>query len=119
MGVPKKILLIEDDPDALDALGLVLASRGFELAKAADGEAGVATALAFRPDVVICDWLLPGIDGIETARRIRAATGAAVIFVTAHSLADLRSRTSGLPVHAYLAKPIDGSRLTAALAELR
>jgi DNA-binding response OmpR family regulator len=67
---------------------------------------------------VICDWLLPGIDGIETARQIRAATGAAVIFVTAHSVADLRGRTSGLPVHAYLAKPIDGSRLNAALAEL-
>ena len=114
----KKILLIEDDRDALDALALILASRGFELATAADGETGIDKALAFRPDVLICDWLLPGIDGIEAARRIREATGAAVIFATAHSIADLRGRTAGLPVHAYLAKPIDGSRLSAALAEL-
>jgi DNA-binding response OmpR family regulator len=114
----KKVLLIEDDPDAADALALVLSSRGFELQTANDGEAGIEKAIEFRPDVLICDWLLPGIDGIATARTIRAATGAAVIFVTAHSVAELRARTADLPVHAYLAKPIDGSRLTAALAEL-
>jgi two-component system CheB/CheR fusion protein len=114
----RRILLIEDDRDALDALALVLASRGFELATAADGETGVDRSRTFRPDVLICDWLLPGIDGIEAARQIHAATGAAVIFVTAHSIADLRSKTAGFPVHAYLAKPIDGPRLTATLAEL-
>jgi DNA-binding response OmpR family regulator len=45
----KKVWLIEGDPDALDALALILASRGFELATAANGEAGIATAIALIP----------------------------------------------------------------------
>lgn len=114
----KKILLVEDDRDALDALALVLSSKGFELETALDGAVALDKALRFRPDVVICDWLLPGVDGIATARALHAATGAAIIFVTAHSLAELRSRTGDLPVRAYLAKPIDGNRLAAALTAL-
>lgn len=114
----KKILVIEDDPDALDALALALSSKGFEVATAVDGEAGIARATAFRPDVIVCDSLLPGIDGLATARAIRAATGAAIIFMTAHSLADLRTRAADLPVHAYFGKPIEFARLTGALAEI-
>jgi two-component system CheB/CheR fusion protein len=114
----KKVLIIEDDADARDALALVLASKGFELATAYDGETGIATAAAFHPDVLICDSLLPGIDGVAAARAIYAQTGAAIVFVTAHSLAELRGRSADLPVHAYLAKPIDGARLAAVLAEV-
>jgi DNA-binding response OmpR family regulator len=111
-------LIVEDDPDALDALALILSSKGFELETALDGSTALDKARGFRPDVVICDWLLPDADGIATARAVHAATGAAIIFVTAHSLADLRSRTGDLPVRAYLSKPIDGTRLTAALTAL-
>lgn len=114
----RRILVVEDDPDALDALALVLASRGFEVATALDGEAGVARAIEFRPDVLVCDSVLPGIDGVATARAIHAATGTAIVFVTAHSLADLRARAVDLPVHAFLNKPIDLERLSGVIAEL-
>ena len=113
-----KILLVEDDVDARDALALLLATDGHSLETAGDGDAAIAKAAAFRPDVLICDWFLPGTrDGVDTAKTIQAG-GVPVIFVTAHSLPDLRSRTQHLRVQAYLSKPIDVERLRGALEEL-
>jgi len=115
----QKVLLVEDDADARDALALLLSSQGYELETAADGDAAITKAIAFHPDVLICDWLLPGShDGVEVARIIQGNSGVPVIFVTAHSLPDLRTKTQDLRVHAYLPKPIDVGRLKLALAGL-
>jgi two-component system CheB/CheR fusion protein len=114
-----KVLLVEDDADARDALALLLASRGYDLETAADGESAVAKAAAFSPDVLICDWLLPDMDGATVARSIQTTNGIPVIFVSAHSLAELRSRTADIWVHAYLSKPVDVDRLNHALTTLR
>lgn len=114
----QRVLLVEDDTDARDALALILASQGYELETAADGDGAIAKAQAFRPDVLICDWLLPGMDGASVARVIQGNTDIQVIFVTAHSLPELRSSTKDLRVHAYLAKPIDVARLHSALRAL-
>jgi two-component system CheB/CheR fusion protein len=114
----ERVLLVEDDADARDALALLLTSQGYVLETAADGNSAVSKASAFNPDVLICDWRLPGIDGAEVARIIQTSSGVAVIFVTAHSLPDLRNRTKDLKVHAYLSKPVDVVRLRGALASL-
>jgi two-component system, chemotaxis family, CheB/CheR fusion protein len=114
----QRVLLVEDDADARDALALLLTSQGYELETAPDGDTAISKASAFHPDVLICDWRLPGIDGVDVARIIQTDSGIPVIFVTAHSLPDLRSRTKDLRVHAYLAKPIDVVRLQSALASL-
>lgn len=111
----QRVLLVEDDADARDALALLLASQGYELETAADAADAIAKAHAFDPDVLICDWLLPGMDGAAVARIIQHAKEIPVIFVTAHSLPDLRNHTKDLRVHAYLAKPIDVGRLRHAL----
>ena len=114
-----KILLVEDDVDARDALALLLASDGHSVETATDGDAAIEKAVAFSPDVLICDWFLPGErDGVATAETIQDRTGTPVIFVTAHSLPELRSRTRDLHVQAYLSKPIDVQRLRGALEEL-
>jgi two-component system CheB/CheR fusion protein len=113
-----RVLLVEDDADARDALALLLASRGYELETASDGDTAISKASIFHPDVLICDWRLPGIDGVDVARAIQSGSGIPVIFLTAHSLPDLRSRTKDLRVHAYLSKPIDVVRLQSALAAL-
>ncbi len=114
----QRVLLVEDDADARDALALLLTSEGYELETAPDGDTAISKASAFHPDVLICDWRLPGIDGIDVARIIQTGTGVPVIFLTAHSLPDLRSRTKDLIVHAYLSKPVDVVRLHTALASL-
>jgi len=114
----QRVLLVEDDADARDALALLLASQGYELETASDGEDAIAKAQTFHPDVLICDWLLPGLDGVSVARIIQRGSGIPVIFVTAHSVPDLRNHTKDLRVHAYLAKPIDVGRLRNALLTL-
>jgi DNA-binding response OmpR family regulator len=115
----QRVLVVEDDADARDALALLLASCGYELETAPDADTAIRKAATFRPDVLVCDWLLAGTrDGVALARIMQAETGIPVIFVTAHSVPELRSRTRDLRVHAYLPKPIDVSRLTSALAAL-
>ncbi len=89
----QRVLVVEDDDDARDALALILASQGYELETAGDGVAAIAKARAFHPDVLICDWRLPGMDGVSVARNIQRMGMIPVIFVTAHSVPDLRHRT--------------------------
>ncbi len=114
----QRVLVVEDDDDARDALALILASQGYELETAGDGVAAIAKARAFHPDVLICDWLLPGMDGVSVARTIQGMEPIPVIFVTAHSVPDLRHRSRDLRVQAYLPKPIDIKRLRSALLAL-
>jgi CheY-like chemotaxis protein len=114
----QKLLVVEDDADARDALAMLLANQGYELETAADGDDAIAKAHTFHPDVLICDWLLPGMDGVAVARSIQRMSAIPVIFVTAHSLPDLRHHTKDLRVHAYLPKPIDVARLHSALLAL-
>jgi CheY-like chemotaxis protein len=114
----QRVLVVEDDDDARDALALILASQGYELETAGDGGAAIAIAQDFHPDVLICDWRLPGMDGVSVARIIQGIEPIPVIFVTAHSVPDLRQRARDLRVHAYLPKPIDVGRLRNALLAL-
>jgi|SRR6516164_8730591 len=114
----QRVLVVEDDDDARDALALILASQGYELETAGDGDAAIAKAQAFHPDVLICDWRLPGMDGVSVARIIQDMEPIPVIFVTAHSVSDLRHRARDIRVHAYLPKPIDVGRLRNAMLAL-
>jgi len=114
----QRVLLVEDDTDACDALALLLSSQGYELETAIDGGTAIAKASAFQPDVLICGWRLPGVDGVDVARIIQSDTGIPVILLTAQSLADLRTPSGDLRVHAYLPKPIDAVSLQSALASL-
>jgi len=114
-----RVLVVEDDPDAREALDLFLSTSGYETATAGDGDAAVETAAIFRPDVLLCDWRLQGLrDGVSVARALQTSRDVPVIFFTAHSISELRSITKGLRVLAYLPKPIDINRLTAALTAL-
>jgi DNA-binding response OmpR family regulator len=67
-----RVLLADDDPRVLSVVSRYLALEGYEMSTVSDGEAAVATATADLPDLIILDIMMPGIDGIEACRRIRA-----------------------------------------------
>ncbi|GAA4976010.1 response regulator transcription factor [Yinghuangia aomiensis] len=78
-----RVLLIEDDPAVAEGLALGLRRQGYQVDVAPCGEDGLARVDAFPPDLVVLDLMLPGIDGFEVCRRIRAARTLPIIMLTA------------------------------------
>ena len=72
---PLRTLVIDDNPDVADSLEMLMESFGAEVRVAYDGASGVEAAAEFRPDIAFVDIRMPGIDGHETARRLRARLG--------------------------------------------
>ena len=69
--VPYRILVLEDEALARTTLSFVLKNKGYHVAEAADGYAGVKLARVFRPDLVVTDMIMPGMDGVEVCRQLR------------------------------------------------
>src|SRR5262245_3119472 len=99
MSSPARVLLVEDYTESRAALLVLLGALGFEARAASDGPTGVELGLAWRPDVAVIDIGLPGLDGFEVARRLRAELGGGVLLValtayagTAHPSALLTAR---------------------------
>lgn len=78
-----RVLLIEDDPSIREGVGLGLRRRGHEVAAAATGEEGLALIAGFRPELVLLDLMLPGINGVQVCRRIRETSQVPIIMLTA------------------------------------
>jgi DNA-binding response OmpR family regulator len=111
------ILVIEDEPSIAEVIRLNLATAGFGVRLEADGEAGLAAVNSVAPAAVILDVGLPGIDGIEVCRRLRAAQNwTPVLFVTARD--DEVDRILGLELGAddYVTKPFSPRELVARVA---
>ena len=113
-------MVIEDNRDAAQTLGDLLALAGHEVRLAFDGESGVATAQAFLPEVVISDIGLPApVDGYEVARSLRALPALqGVRLIALSGYADDRTRRRALEAgfDAHIAKPADLATLEGALA---
>ncbi|QES47432.1 DNA-binding response regulator [Streptomyces venezuelae] len=78
-----RVLLIEDDPSVREGVGLGLRRRGHEVSAAETGEAGLALLPGFRPELVLLDLMLPGINGVQVCRRIRETSQIPIIMLTA------------------------------------
>src|SRR3989304_2441620 len=78
----ERILVIEDEDKILQFLQRGLTYEGYRVEMAADGAAGLALARAEAPDLVILDWMLPGMDGLEVCRRLRAGGPAPILMLT-------------------------------------
>jgi CheY-like chemotaxis protein len=113
-----RVLVIEDNEDAREMLELVLAQVGHEVHAAPDGPRGVELASAVAPDVALVDVGLPGLDGYEVARRIRAQAGNGVrlIAITGYGQAEDRRRAEDAGFDAYLTKPVAPDRLLEVIA---
>lgn len=117
---PLRILVVDDEPLAIERLQLLLARcEGVTLVgTAADGEAALRIAEAVRPDLLLLDIAMPGMDGIEVARALAgSAFHPAVIFVTAFD--NFAVAAFDVAAVDYLMKPVDGERLARALDRAR
>ena len=108
-----RILVVDDDRALSEMLGMVLQGEGFETEFAADGPSAVDRFRDTRPDLVLLDLMLPGIDGIEVCTRIRAESGVPIIMLTARS--DTGDVVRGLEAGAddYVVKPFNPVELIA------
>jgi len=109
--VPRRILVIDDDPTVSEIVCRYLNAAGFHVDQAQDGPTGLSRAEADRPDLVVLDRMLPGLDGIEMCRRLKATWAVPVIMLTA--LNEEEDRIDGLEAGAddYLAKPFSPREL--------
>ncbi len=118
-GRPRRILIIEDSPDARESLRLLLESQGHHVSEASDGVGGVTLALAEGPDVILIDLGLPGLDGYEVARTLRGSAfgkTATLIAVTGYGQTEDRRRSSEAGFDAHLVKPVSPEALARLLA---
>ena len=116
----RSILIVEDNVDARDALGALLELEGHVVAAAGEGHEALELVRATDPDIALVDIGLPGIDGYEVARRVRALDGRrpVLIALTGYGQPEDRRRASEAGFDGLLVKPVDPTALTTLLATL-
>jgi len=115
---PPRVLVVEDDEEIAQVLQRSLRMEGYEVRTSADGEAALADADAFSPDLVVLDLGLPKLDGIDVARHLRADGDVPILMLTARDA--LEARVEGLDAGAddYLVKPFERQELLARMRAL-
>lgn len=111
-----QILIIDDDHIAQLTLTRILAKQGYEVLTASDGAAGIAQAQQFNPALIICDWLMPRLNGLDVCRQIKSDSNlSTTFFILLTSLASVADRVKGLDAGAddFITKPIEQHELTA------
>jgi two-component system, OmpR family, response regulator MprA len=113
-----RVLVVEDDDAIVDVLRRTLRQEGNEVRSAIDGEEALSLATEFMPDLVILDLGLPGMDGLEVCRKLRASSDVPILILTARS--ELDDRVEGLDSGAddYLVKPFERKELLARMRSL-
>jgi two-component system alkaline phosphatase synthesis response regulator PhoP len=108
------VLLVEDDPDIQLITRLALRKSGFNVSVVGNGRQALEAVHAALPDVVLLDWMMPELDGLETCRRLKmdpATSGIPIIFLTAKSQEQEIARGLALGATGYITKPFDALRL--------
>lgn len=117
-----RVLVVDDNRDAADALQTLLELRGHEARAVYGGEPALEAGAEMRPDVVLLDLGMPGVDGFETARRLRSEDWGrelALIALTGWGQDSDRSKTRDTGFDHHLVKPVDLPSLEALLEDLR
>ena len=114
----ERILVIEDEARIAQFIERGLIYEGYRVNVARDGQTGLSIARDNPPDLVVLDWMLPGLDGLEVCRRLRAASEVPILMLTAKD--DINDRVTGLDAGAddYLVKPFSVDELMARIRAL-
>ena len=114
-----RILVVDDEQNAREALKTILTEEGYEVAEAADGEEGLAKLSRFQPDAVLCDIRMPKFDGLELLKRAREQGFSSVfVMVTAFGSIETAVQAMRLGAEDYVTKPIDVSAVLAKLEKV-
>ena len=114
----KRILIVEDQEDNRTIMRDLLTTAGFTLIEAIDGEEGVKLAASEHPDLILMDIQLPGLDGYEATRRIRAMAelkSTPIIAVTSYALSGDEAKCRAAGCDGYVAKPFSPRALLATI----
>ena len=117
----KPVALVVDDNADVRSYVVDLLRTDYEVIQAADGTAGLERAVREVPDIVVCDVMMPGTDGLEVCRRLKTETATShipVILLTARTMADQRAEGYDCGADAYMTKPFNGRVLTARVRNL-
>lgn len=114
----ERILIIEDEARIAQFVERGLIYEGYRVNVARDGQTGLTVARDNPPDLVILDWMLPGLDGLEVCKRLRAGSDVPILMLTARD--DIKDRVAGLDAGAddYLVKPFSIDELMARVRAL-
>lgn len=116
-----KVLVVDDNPASLELAAYLLEDAGFAVDTRPDGQGLVAHAARTRPDVIVLDIQLPGMDGLDLTARLAGDAGTAdipVIAFTAHAMKGDEARYLAAGCTAYIAKPIDVATFAAQVAAI-
>lgn len=115
------VLVVEDDGDVAELVRTILANAGHSVALAPDGRSGLAAAESVRPDLVVLDWMMPGMTGVEVCRALRQDSGFAgtrIMMLTAKSAPDDIATAMAAGADDYVVKPFSPRDLRTRIAAL-
>jgi len=112
------ILIVDDDRKLTDMLRRTLAYEGYRVATAADGNEALAKAQTEKPDLVVLDWLMPGLNGIEVAKYLHTVGNVAILMLTARDAVEHRVEGLNSGADDYLVKPFAPDELLARVRAL-
>lgn len=117
-GVQRRVLVVDDDADTRDLMSAIIRRAGYEALVAEDGPRGIEAYRASLPDAVVIDIALPGLEGYEVGRSLRARhrPGPLLIALTGYSRPDEETRAREAGFDALVVKPVDPDRFTRLLA---
>ena len=119
--MPARVLLVDDNTTNLQVLFQALSPEGYELLLAMSGEEALESALEAKPQLILLDVKMPGIDGFETLRRLRSAKDTAdipVIFLSAHANVESIEEGKALGAEGYFTKPFQFDEILAKVKEI-
>ena len=109
-----RILVVDDEPSIVDAVATALRYEGFDVREAGNGRDALAAVAEFEPDLVVLDWMLPDIEGIEVGRRLRAqGYKTAVLFLTAKDSTESKVEALRAGGDDYVTKPFSLAEIVA------
>ena len=115
-GLPKKILVVDDNLDSRELVVKVLKNKGYEMVEAADGEEAIEKAIAERPNLILLDISIPKLSGYEVTQKLKSMEefeNIPIVALTAHAMKGDRMKALEAGCEGYITKPINVRELPA------